>query len=145
MVYRGDSVEHAVVVGEVTRVRDPAVSCVDRDAAVPAGVAGEGDQDYSSRRAELGDRQGITSQRALGPAMATDLVQGGPRALCSASTARLGEAQFAGLEAEPARGPVAHGWRDQRWTLSRIKTVIGRGFHKTYTLPGVRTPLICHG
>jgi transposase len=49
----------------------------------------------------------------------------GPRALRSAGAAslpRLSEAQFAVLEAELAKGPVAHGWPDQRWTLSRIKT-----------------------
>jgi hypothetical protein len=33
---------------------------------------------------------------------------------------------FAVLERELAKGPVAHGWPDQTWTLSRIKTLIGR-------------------
>ncbi|WP_420706770.1 transposase [Streptomyces sp. Amel2xE9] len=57
--------------------------------------------------------------------------EGGPRALQSqglASLPRLSEKQFAQLEAEPAKGPAAHGWEDQRWTLARIKTVIGRRF-----------------
>uniref|UniRef100_UPI003F687BDA IS630 family transposase n=1 Tax=Streptomyces polyasparticus TaxID=2767826 RepID=UPI003F687BDA len=75
-------------------------------------------------------------------------VDGGPRALRSAGTAsppRLSEAQFAQLEGELAKGPVAHGWPDQRWTLSRIKTVIGRRFHKSYTVQGVRKLLIRHG
>ncbi|MGW6893157.1 IS630 family transposase [Streptomyces chartreusis] len=74
--------------------------------------------------------------------------KGGPRALRSAGSAsppRLSEAQFAQLEAELAKGPVAHGWPDQRWTLSRVKTVIGRRFHKSYTLQGVRKLLIRHG
>ncbi|MGW0846771.1 IS630 family transposase [Streptomyces sp. NPDC002787] len=74
--------------------------------------------------------------------------KGGPRALRSvgsASAPRLSEAHFAVLEAELAKGPVAHGWPDQRWTLSRIKTVIGRRFHKSYTLQGVRKLLIRHG
>ncbi|MBK3564719.1 winged helix-turn-helix domain-containing protein [Streptomyces sp. MBT62] len=74
--------------------------------------------------------------------------KGGPRALRSAGSAsppRLSEAQFAQLEAELVKGPVAHGWPDQRWTLSRIKTVIGRRFHKSYTLQGVRKLLIRHG
>nr|SBO97544.1 Mobile element protein [Nonomuraea gerenzanensis] len=58
--------------------------------------------------------------------------QGGPRALRSrgpTSLPRLGQEQFAQLEAELAKGPTAHGWEDQRWTLARIKTVIGRRFH----------------
>jgi len=74
--------------------------------------------------------------------------KGGPRALRSAGSAslpRLSEAQFAQLEAELAKGPVAHGWPDQRRTLSRVKTVIGRRFHKSYTLQGVRKLLIRHG
>ncbi|WP_435862528.1 IS630 family transposase [Streptomyces phaeochromogenes] len=74
--------------------------------------------------------------------------RGGPRALRSAGSAsppRLSEVQFAQLEAELARGLVAHGWPDQRWTLSRVKTVIGRRFHKSYTLQGVRKLLIRHG
>ncbi|MDQ0941141.1 winged helix-turn-helix domain-containing protein [Streptomyces sp. V1I1] len=74
--------------------------------------------------------------------------KGGPRALRSAGSAslpRLSEAQFAVLETELAKSPVAHGWPDQRWTLSRIKTVIGRRFDKSYTLQGVRKLLIRHG
>jgi transposase len=65
----------------------------------------------------------------------------GPRALRSqgaASLPRLSEEQFAQLEAELAKGPAAHGWEDQRWTLQRIKTVIGRRFHLTYTIHLVR-------
>ncbi|MFF9488125.1 winged helix-turn-helix domain-containing protein [Streptomyces sp. NPDC014676] len=34
------------------------------------------------------------------------------------------------------RGPLAHGWADQRWTLARIKTMIGRLFHVSYTVEG---------
>ncbi|MFF3748671.1 winged helix-turn-helix domain-containing protein [Streptomyces kronopolitis] len=60
---------------------------------------------------------------------------------------------FAGLrageppvtEAELAEGPAAHGGEDQRWTLARIKTVIGRGFHLTYTVHGVRKLLVRNG
>ncbi len=33
-------------------------------------------------------------------------------------------------------GPLAHGWADQRWTLARVKTVIGRLFHVSYTVEG---------
>jgi transposase len=61
-------------------------------------------------------------------------VQDGPRALASggpASLPLLSDELFAVLEQESAKGPVAHGWSDQTWTLSRIKTLIGRRFHKS--------------
>lgn len=53
--------------------------------------------------------------------------QDGPRALASkgpASLPLLSDELFAVLEQELAKGPVAHGWPDQTWTLSRIKTLI---------------------
>ncbi|MEU9947618.1 winged helix-turn-helix domain-containing protein [Streptomyces sp. NPDC047939] len=74
--------------------------------------------------------------------------EGGPRALCSrgpASLPRLNEKQFAQLEAELAKGSAAHGWEDQRWTLARVKTVIGRRFHMTYTVQGLRKLLMRNG
>nr|WP_328664940.1 winged helix-turn-helix domain-containing protein [Streptomyces sp. NBC_00328] len=74
--------------------------------------------------------------------------EGGPRALESqgpASLPRLSQKQFTQLEAEPAKGPAAHGWEDQRWTLARIKTVIGRRFHLTYTIQDVRKLLVRNG
>ncbi len=49
------------------------------------------------------------------------------------------------LERELVKGPVAHGWPDQTWTLSRIKTLIGRRFHKSYTVQGVAALLKRHG
>ncbi len=58
---------------------------------------------------------------------------------------RLSEKQFAQLEAELAKGPETHGWEDQRWTLSRVETVIGRRFHLTYTIQGVRKLLVRKG
>ncbi|WP_442818399.1 IS630 family transposase [Streptomyces sp. NBC_01237] len=72
----------------------------------------------------------------------------GPRSLRSqgpASLPRLSEKQFTQLEAELAKGPTAHGWEDQRWTLSRVRTVIGRRFHLTYTIQGVRKLLVRNG
>ena len=74
--------------------------------------------------------------------------QDGPRALASkgpASFPLLGDELFAVLEEELARGPVAHGWPDQTWTLSRIKTLIGHRFHKSYTVQGVAALLKRHG
>ncbi|RZU36684.1 transposase [Streptomyces sp. BK022] len=49
---------------------------------------------------------------------------------------RLSEVQIVRLERELERGPLAHGWADQRWTLARIKTLIGRLFHVSYTVEG---------
>nr|WP_060887335.1 winged helix-turn-helix domain-containing protein [Streptomyces caniscabiei] len=58
---------------------------------------------------------------------------------------RLSDAQIAGLERELERGPLAHGWADQRWTLARIKTLIGRLFHVSYTVEGTWRLLKRHG
>lgn len=49
---------------------------------------------------------------------------------------RLSDAQMARLERELERGPLAHGWTDQRWTLARVKTMIGRLFRISYTVEG---------
>ena len=44
------------------------------------------------------------------------------------------------------RGPLAHGFADdQRWTLGRIKTLIGRLFHVGYTPEGVWKLMRRHG
>jgi transposase len=73
---------------------------------------------------------------------------GGATALASKgppTRPQLSDEQFAVLEAELERGPAAHGWPDQKWTLNRIKTVIGRRFHKSYTVQGVHYLLRRHG
>jgi len=74
--------------------------------------------------------------------------KGGLAALASKgppSHPQLSAEQFVVLEAELERGPVAYGWPDQTWTLSRIKTVIGRRFHKSYTVQGVYYLLVRNG
>ena len=57
---------------------------------------------------------------------------GGTEALRSkgpVSRERLSPQQWARLELELRKGPLAHGFaNDQRWTLGRIKTLIGRLF-----------------
>ncbi|BFV60718.1 hypothetical protein KCMC57_up58220 [Kitasatospora sp. CMC57] len=58
---------------------------------------------------------------------------------------RLGPDQIARLERELERGPLVHGWADQRWTLVRIKTLIGRLFHVSYTVEGTWALLKRHG
>jgi putative transposase len=74
---------------------------------------------------------------------------GGAEALRSrgpVSAERLSPAQWARLETELRRGPLAHGFAaDQRWTLGRIKTLIGRLFHVGYTIQGVWKLMRRHG
>ncbi|MFE7595575.1 hypothetical protein [Streptomyces sp. NPDC057494] len=59
-----------------------------------------------------------------------DLSQG------SQGRSRLSETQVARLERELERGPMVHGWVDPRWTLARIKMLIGWLFHVSYTVEG---------
>src|SRR3954471_13640466 len=65
---------------------------------------------------------------------------GGEAALASTgpggASCRLFDAQLDRLRTELERGPAAHGWADQRWTLARITTLIGRLFHLRYTPRG---------
>ena len=67
---------------------------------------------------------------------------GGEAALASkgagGAVCRLNGAQVARLRAALEGGPAAWGWdQDQRWTLARVATLIGRLFHVRYTLRGV--------
>jgi transposase len=66
---------------------------------------------------------------------------GGEAALASrgpgGAVCRLSAAQLAKLQAALDGGPAAWGWsEDQRWTLARVTTLIGRLFHVRYTLRG---------
>ena len=74
---------------------------------------------------------------------------GGTAALRSkgpVSRERLSPQQWARLEPELGKGPLAHGFAgDQRWTLGRIKTLIGRLFHVGYTVEGTGKLLRRHG
>lgn len=78
-----------------------------------------------------------------------DWKAGGAQALRSkgpVSVERLSAEQWERLEAELKRGPLAHGFADdQRWTLKRIKLLIGRMFHVGYTVQGVWKLLRRHG
>jgi transposase len=69
----------------------------------------------------------------------------GLRSAGPVSRPKLSEPLFAVLEQELARGPVADGWPDQTWTLARIKTLIGRRFHKSMTLSAIARMLHRHG
>jgi transposase len=74
---------------------------------------------------------------------------GGTAALQSrgpASRERLSPRQWARLELELGKGPLAHGFAtDQRWTLRRIKTLIGKLFHVGYTVEGTWKLMRRHG
>ena len=74
---------------------------------------------------------------------------GGAEALRSkgpVSRERLSPQQWARLEAELKKGPLAHGFAgDQRWTLGRIKTLIGKLFHVGYTVEGTWKLMRWHG
>ncbi|MFC7645806.1 winged helix-turn-helix domain-containing protein [Streptosporangium lutulentum] len=50
---------------------------------------------------------------------------------------RLSADQLERLAWELERGPAAHGWSDQRWTLPRIAAVIREVFRVSYTARGV--------
>src|SRR5258708_1571891 len=74
---------------------------------------------------------------------------GGAEALRSSgpvSRERLSPQQWARLELELRKGPLAHGCAaGQRWTLGRIKTLIGRLFHVGYTVEGTWKLMRRHG
>nr|WP_079129309.1 winged helix-turn-helix domain-containing protein [Streptomyces qaidamensis] len=63
----------------------------------------------------------------------------------SPGRSRLSDGQISRLERKLERGPLAHGWADQRWTLARVKTLIGRMFHVSYTVEGTWRLLKRHG
>ncbi|WP_261808986.1 winged helix-turn-helix domain-containing protein [Nonomuraea sp. C10] len=75
--------------------------------------------------------------------------EGGRPALLSkgpVSREKLSDRQWARLDAELRRGPLAWGYaEDQCWTLGRVKTLIGRLFHIGYTIEGVGKLLHRHG
>jgi len=108
------------------------------DAAV--GFAGGQDNAVIARRLRVHVRSVQRWRRAWAKGGEPALVSKGP-----ASHPHLSDALFAVLEAELDKGPAAHGWPDQKWTLGRIKTLIGRRFHMSYTQQGVRKLLIRHG
>jgi transposase len=65
---------------------------------------------------------------------------GGTAGLASrgqAAQCRLDGTQLAWLEDRLRAGPLAAGYRDQRWTLARIRDLIAAQYGVPYTLPGV--------
>jgi putative transposase len=62
------------------------------------------------------------------------------------SQERLSPQPWARLENELGKGPLAHGFAgDQRWTLGRIETLIGKVFHVGYTPRGLWKLMRSHG
>jgi putative transposase len=66
--------------------------------------------------------------------------EGGKAALVSkgpSSRCQLTDEQLDRLREELKRGAAAHGWTDQRWTLSRVTLLIKELFGVSYTVRGV--------
>jgi putative transposase len=77
-----------------------------------------------------------------------DWREGGTEGLKSKGPAKLpklSDERFALLEKELAKGPAAHGWEDQRWTLERVRMLIGRQFKVSCSIAGVWRLLHRHG
>jgi transposase len=69
-----------------------------------------------------------------------DWLAGGRAGVASrgqAARCRLDEQQLAALDAALDAGPLAAGWKDQRWTLARVRDLVARKFGVRYTIPGI--------
>lgn len=124
--------------GGLTAARRAARESIRLEAAV-LFTAGE-DNAEVARRLRVHVRSVQRWRQAWAAGGDTALVSKGP-----ASLPALSDELFVVLETELDKGPAAHGWPDQKWTLARIATLIGRRFHKSYTEQGVRLLLIRHG
>ena len=65
---------------------------------------------------------------------------GGPAGLASrgpAARCLLDDRQLAWLESVLEAGPRAAGYRDQHWTLARIRDLVARRLGVRYTIPGI--------
>jgi len=62
---------------------------------------------------------------------------GGPASKGPGSRCLLDEQELAELDAVLEAGPLAAGYRDQRWTLARIRDLLARRSGVQYTIPGV--------
>ena len=74
--------------------------------------------------------------------------EGGMEALRSAGPTNspiVTDAQFAVLEEELGKGPAAHGFADQRWTLLRVQALIYRRLRLSLSLATVWRLLKRHG
>jgi putative transposase len=62
-----------------------------------------------------------------------------------ANSPTVTDAQFAVLEEELGKGPAAHGFGDERWTLAWVQTVIRRRFRLALSVATVWRLLKRHG
>ncbi|MYT23135.1 transposase, partial [Streptomyces sp. SID7760] len=68
------------------------------------------------------------------------LRSGGP-----ANSTTVTDEQFAVLEEELGKGPSAHGFEDERWTLARVQTLIWRRLRVSLSVTTVWRLLKRHG
>jgi transposase len=54
-----------------------------------------------------------------------------------AARCRLDEEQLAALDVALEPGPLATGWTDQRWTVTRVGDLVARMFGVQYAVPGI--------
>lgn len=74
--------------------------------------------------------------------------EGGLEGLRSAGPANfptISDSQFAVLEEELGKGPAAHGFEDERWTLARVQAVIRRRLRVSLSVATVWRLLKRHG
>ncbi|WP_371794087.1 winged helix-turn-helix domain-containing protein [Streptomyces sp. NBC_01718] len=69
----------------------------------------------------------------------------GLRSAGPANSPTVTDAQFAVLEEELGRGPSAHGFEDERWTLVRVQDVIRRRLRVSLSVATVWRLLKRHG
>jgi len=85
-----------------------------------------------ARRLRISNNSAYLWRRRWRSGGADALVSKGP----GGSRCRLSSSQLDRLRAALEAGPAVYGWTDQRWTLARIATLIGRLCHLRYTLRG---------
>jgi len=110
-------------------------------------AAREGIRLEAGRRFARGDRNSViakdlrVSERSV-EQWRRNWREGGMEGLKSKGPAKLpklSDDRFALLEKGLGKGPAAHGWEDQRWTLERVRTLIGRQVTSTRSSSGRRT------
>src|SRR5438067_7399505 len=85
-----------------------------------------------ARRLRISTNSAYVWRRRWRSGGADALVSTGP----GGSRCRPSSSQVDRLRAALEAGPAVYGWADQRWTLARVATLIGRLFHVRYTLRG---------